>query len=50
VCSPPTPATWDPAASCLVDANGTAGFQATGDYLIELVTPASPIDNVAMFA
>jgi len=33
----------------VVDANGTAGYQAAGDFLIELVAPASPIDNVGLF-
>ena len=33
----------------VIDANGTAGFQASGDFIIEIVTPTSQIDNVGMF-
>jgi len=33
----------------VVDANGTAGYQAGSDFLIELIAPASPIDNVGLF-
>ena len=33
----------------LIDANGTAGFQASSDFVIEIVTPASAIDNLGMF-
>ena len=33
----------------IVDANGTTGYQAAGDFLIELVTPVSPIDQLGMF-
>jgi hypothetical protein len=33
----------------VIDGNGTAGFQAAGDFVIEIVSPASPIDQVGMF-
>ena len=33
----------------LVDANGTTGYQASGDFLIELVTPVGTIDQLGMF-
>jgi len=33
----------------LIDANGTAGYQASGDFLIQLASPVGPIDNVGMF-
>jgi len=33
----------------VINANGTAGFQAAGDFVIELVSPVSPIDQVGMF-
>jgi len=32
----------------LINANGAVGFQASGDFLIELVNP-TPIDNLGMF-
>jgi Ca2+-binding RTX toxin-like protein len=33
----------------VIDANGVAGYQAASDFLIEMVSPVSPIDNTAMF-
>ena len=33
----------------VINANGTAGFQAAGDFVIELVSPVSPIDQVGKF-
>jgi Ca2+-binding RTX toxin-like protein len=33
----------------VVDANGTQGYQAGSDYVIEIVTPATPVDNPAIF-
>ena len=33
----------------LIDGNGTAGYQASGDFLIQLASPVGPIDNVGMF-
>jgi hypothetical protein len=33
----------------VVDADGIAGYQAASDFLIEMVTPVTPIDNVGMF-
>ena len=33
----------------VIDANGTAGFQANADFVIEIVSPASPIDNIGLF-
>ena len=33
----------------LVDVNGTAGYQANADFLIEFVAPTTPIDQLGMF-
>ena len=33
----------------VIDADGNAGYQAGSDYVIEIVTPVTPIDNPAMF-
>ena len=33
----------------VVDADGNAGYQAGSDYVIEIVSPTSPIDNPGMF-
>jgi Tol biopolymer transport system component len=33
----------------VVDADGTAGYQAGSDYVIEIVSPATPVDNPAIF-
>jgi hypothetical protein len=33
----------------LIDANGTAGYQASGDFLIQLAAPVGVVDNVGMF-
>ncbi|MBV9884476.1 MAG: VCBS repeat-containing protein [Sphingomonadaceae bacterium] len=33
----------------VVDGNGTAGYQAGSDYVIEIVTPVTPLDSPAIF-
>jgi Ca2+-binding RTX toxin-like protein len=33
----------------LIDGNGTAGYQASGDFLIELASPVGTVDNLGMF-
>jgi Ca2+-binding RTX toxin-like protein len=33
----------------VIDADGAQGYQAGSDYVIEMVTPASPVDNPAIF-
>jgi Ca2+-binding RTX toxin-like protein len=33
----------------VVDANGAPGYQAGSDYVIEIVTPTTPVDNPAIF-
>ena len=33
----------------VVDANGTAGYQASGDFLIAFASPTTPLDQVGMF-
>ena len=33
----------------IVDANGTPGYQAGSDYVIEIVAPVTPVDNPALF-
>ena len=33
----------------VIDADGNAGYQAGSDYVIEIVTPVTPIDNPAIF-
>ena len=33
----------------LIDGNGTAGYQANGDFLIALASPVGAIDNLGMF-
>ena len=33
----------------VIDADGNAGYQAGSDYVIEMVTPVTPIDNAAIF-
>ena len=33
----------------VIDADGNAGYQAGSDYVIEMVTPATPVDNPAIF-
>ncbi len=33
----------------MIDANGTTGYQASGDFLIAIQAPATPIDNLGMF-
>ena len=34
----------------IIDANGNAGFQPGGAFVIEIANPANPIDNVALFS
>ena len=33
----------------VIDADGNAGYQAGSDYVIEIVTPVTPVDNPAIF-
>ncbi|MBV9883438.1 MAG: hypothetical protein JO276_10560, partial [Sphingomonadaceae bacterium] len=33
----------------VVDADGVQGYQAGSDYVIEIVSPATPVDNPAIF-
>jgi Ca2+-binding RTX toxin-like protein len=33
----------------VIDGNAIAGYQAGSDYVIEIVTPATPVDNPGMF-
>jgi serralysin len=33
----------------VIDANGSAGYQAGSDYVIEIVAPVTPLDNPGMF-
>jgi len=36
-------------AFLVIDADGTQGYQAGSDYVIEIVSPATPVDNPAIF-
>jgi Tol biopolymer transport system component len=36
-------------AFLVIDADGNAGYQAGSDYVIEIIAPATPIDNPALF-
>ena len=33
----------------VIDADGQAGYQAGSDYVMEIVSPATPVDNPAIF-